>query len=76
MGTDFRSVLPLEEMYNFLSASIPVEVWGVSAGSKNAGIIVGFDEYMNIVLDENGKRVLIKGDCVCAIVAKEDAVQR
>ncbi|KAH9411946.1 hypothetical protein HK407_02g03920 [Ordospora pajunii] len=76
MGADSRSVLPLEEIYNFLSASVSVEIWGLDASTRHAGTIVGFDEYMNVVIDANGKRVLIKGDCVCAVVARDDAAQR
>ncbi|CAD25131.2 SMALL NUCLEAR RIBONUCLEOPROTEIN E [Encephalitozoon cuniculi GB-M1] len=70
MGGELRSVLPLEKIYDFLSRSIDVEIWEKDMGAKHKGRIVGFDEYMNVVVDGETGRYLLKGDCICAIFGK------
>ena len=67
MGDEPRSVLPLEKMYDFLSRDAAVTIWEKDPSNRHCGRIVGFDEYMNVVVDGEAGRYLLKGDCICAI---------
>ena len=70
----------IEHIYKLMEQKIKIEIW--INGNKNirfTGIIRGFDEWMNFVLDQaieiNLKhnkvtplgRILLKGDCICLI---------
>ncbi|TBU07711.1 hypothetical protein CWI36_0237p0020 [Hamiltosporidium magnivora] len=65
--------IPLQAIYYFLTNSIKVQIYEKERPKVfYNGIIIGFDEYMNVVLDsEDGKRMLIKGDVICAIVPEK-----
>lgn len=71
MSGTAKTTLPLEAMYRLLTDSTSVEVWERSSDAKHVGTIVGFDEYMNITLESRGRRLVLKGDCICAIIAKK-----
>ncbi|AFM97849.1 LSM domain-containing protein [Encephalitozoon hellem ATCC 50504] len=71
MGGELKSTLPLEKLYDFLSKSTDVEIWEKDIRTKHRGRIVGFDEYMNLVIDNGAKRYLLKGDCVCVVLGKD-----
>eukprot|EP00341_Mesodinium_pulex_P003346 CAMPEP_0116930398 /NCGR_PEP_ID=MMETSP0467-20121206/27174_1 /TAXON_ID=283647 /ORGANISM="Mesodinium pulex, Strain SPMC105" /LENGTH=83 /DNA_ID=CAMNT_0004610593 /DNA_START=36 /DNA_END=287 /DNA_ORIENTATION=+ len=64
-------------IFEFLQKRDRVQIWLYENTSmKIEGIIIGFDEYMNIVLDEaaevnvktkesrNIGRIMLKGDCI------------
>lgn len=60
------SLLPLEAIYKFMMEKRDVEIWFEK--TRMQGRIVGLDEYMNLVVDENGTRMIVKGECIFAIV--------
>ncbi|KAK1349984.1 hypothetical protein CWI39_0463p0020 [Hamiltosporidium magnivora] len=68
-----KIIQPLQAIYYFLTNSIKVQIYEKERPKVfYNGIIIGFDEYMNVVLDsEDGKRMLIKGDVICAIVPEK-----
>lgn len=70
MERDLKAMLPLEAMYGFLNDSETVEIWEKNTKNKHVGKILGFDEYMNIILESEDRRYMLKGDCLCAIVGK------
>ncbi|ADM11095.1 small nuclear ribonucleoprotein E [Encephalitozoon intestinalis ATCC 50506] len=71
MGGEPKSILPLEKIYAFLSRAADVEIWEKDIGVRHKGRIVGFDEYMNIVMDSGAKRYLLKGDCISVVFGKD-----
>lgn len=62
------SLLPLEAIYKFMIEKRDVEVWFEK--TRMYGRIVGLDEYMNLVLDQEDTRMIVKGECIFAIVSK------
>lgn len=62
------SLLPLEAIYKFMVEKRVVEIWFEK--TKMHGRIVGLDEYMNLVVDQEGARMIVKGECIFAIVPK------
>lgn len=67
MPDEPKSMLPLEKMYDLMSRAAAVTIWEKDPKTKHKGRIVGFDEYMNVVVDGEAGRCLLKGDCICAI---------
>ncbi len=66
-------------LYEFLKTKERVLVWLYeNTGTKIEGVIVGFDEFMNVVLEDateinkNGEvkpvgKILLKGDCISLV---------
>lgn len=66
-------------LYEFLKTKERVLIWLYeNTGTKIEGVIVGFDEFMNVVLDDaaeinkNGDvrpvgKILLKGDCISLV---------
>jgi small nuclear ribonucleoprotein E len=71
MPKELQAILPLEAMYKLMKGSVAVEIWERETDTKHAGRIVGFDEYMNVTLEGGGRRFVLKGDCISAIIARE-----
>lgn len=63
-----KSVLPLEAICAFMSDKLDVEI--LVGKNRIAGKIVGLDEYMNLVVDQAGERMVVKGECIVAVVPK------
>lgn len=61
-----RSILPLEAIHKLMTEKVAVEVW--MDREKIPGKIVGLDEYMNLVLEQSGRRLIVKGECIFSIV--------
>lgn len=70
-------VLPAQQIYNFLKSKARVSVWLYENTSMRLeGVVLGFDEFMNVVLDDADEvhaktgvtkrlgRVLLKGECI------------
>uniref|UniRef100_A0A5S6QMB4 Small nuclear ribonucleoprotein E n=1 Tax=Trichuris muris TaxID=70415 RepID=A0A5S6QMB4_TRIMR len=75
-------VQPINLIFRFLQSRTRVQIWLYeNLQTRLEGFIIGFDEYMNIVLDEaeenyitkNSRRpigrILLKGDCITLIQA-------
>eukprot|EP01134_Creolimax_fragrantissima_P001573 CFRG1573T1 len=74
-------VLPINMVFRLLQSKARIQVWLFEQPNmKIEGQLLGFDEYMNLVLDEaeevyekEGKankkvgRIMLKGDCVTLI---------
>ncbi|KNC82959.1 small nuclear ribonucleoprotein E [Sphaeroforma arctica JP610] len=74
-------VLPINMVFRLLQSKARIQVWLFENSSMRIeGQLMGFDEYMNLVLDEaeevyekEGKenkkvgRIMLKGDCVSLI---------
>lgn len=75
-----NTIQAIEYIYKFMEQKVKVEIW--ITGNKNVkftGIIRGFDEWMNFVLDQtveinvkqnkrtNLGRILLKGDTICLV---------
>ena len=68
-------------MFDFLKNKVRVSIWLYENTSmKLEGQIIGFDEYMNLTLDDAYEvhkgtqrkaigRIMLKGDCICLIQA-------
>lgn len=63
-----RSILPLEAIHKLMVEKVAVDVW--MEKESVSGRIVGLDEYMNLVLDQDGSRLIIKGECIFSIVPR------
>lgn len=88
-GVEQKNVLgPIEYLFKFLEQKVKVEIWlSNNSEKKFQGIIKGFDEWMNLVLDQaveiNAKsgqktlgRILLKGDTICLVhVVDQDALK-
>jgi small nuclear ribonucleoprotein E len=72
------SVPPINQIYKCLVAGVRVEIWLIDRPKlKLEGRIRGFDEYMNVVLDDADEvsknhrsplgRIMLKGDNICLI---------
>ncbi len=69
----------INALFEFLSNKERVSIWLYdNTSTKIEGVIVGFDEFMNIVLDDasevhkSGKtrrvgKILLKGDCISLV---------
>jgi len=79
-------VQPINLIFRYLQNRTVVSVWLYeNVNTKIEGIITGFDEYMNLVLDEAVevhvkrhtrkplKRIMLKGDNITLIQAKDGA---
>ena len=92
MATKVQRIMtqPINLIFRFLQTKSRVQVWlfeHTSTGDVIEGQIVGFDEYMNLVLDDaeevsarGGKkerkkvgRILLKGDNVTMMVKANDS---
>ncbi|CDW53072.1 Small nuclear ribonucleoprotein E [Trichuris trichiura] len=75
-------VQPINLIFRFLQSRTRVQIWLYeNTHTRLEGFIIGFDEYMNIVLDEAEEncvtknmrrpigRILLKGDCITLIQA-------
>lgn len=62
------SVLPLEAIYRFVIEKRDVEIWFEK--TKVHARIIGLDEYMNLVVEQKSTRMIVKGECIFAIVPK------
>ena len=71
---------PIEYLFKYLEQKIKVEIWIThSKHMKFQGIIRGFDEWMNLVLEQTVEidtkkksetklgRILLKGDTICLV---------
>lgn len=68
MALDFnKEIQPLEAIYTTIIDKKHVEIYEKESNTIHRGIIVGFDEYMNIILDTGHSRYMLKGDCLSAI---------
>jgi small nuclear ribonucleoprotein E len=67
---DKKNLQPLEALYFAMENNYKVEIHESETRDIHRGIIVGFDEYLNIVLDTGFSRYLLKGDCVSYFVIK------
>ena len=46
-------VNPIQQLYDFYNSTSPVEIWLYENTSiRIQGVLSGFDEYMNLVLDD------------------------
>ncbi|KJE92671.1 hypothetical protein CAOG_03590 [Capsaspora owczarzaki ATCC 30864] len=74
-------VLPINLIFKYLQTKTRVQIWLYEQASMRVeGVIVGFDEYMNLVLDDaeelnaksqtrkNVGRILLKGDNITLIM--------
>ncbi|XP_054717159.1 small nuclear ribonucleoprotein E-like [Uloborus diversus] len=81
-------VQPINLIFRFLQNKTRIQVWLYeNVTSRIEGCIIGFDEYMNIVLDEaeelNMKtntrkalgRILLKGENITLLMSLETAAQ-
>eukprot|EP00088_Acartia_fossae_P071769 TRINITY_DN993_c0_g1_i2.p1 TRINITY_DN993_c0_g1~~TRINITY_DN993_c0_g1_i2.p1 ORF type:complete len:109 (-),score=36.58 TRINITY_DN993_c0_g1_i2:3-284(-) len=79
-------VQPINLIFRYLQNRTVVQVWLYeNVNTRIEGIIAGFDEYMNLVLDEAYevhmkrntrkplKRIMLKGDNITLIQAKDGA---
>jgi len=79
-------VQPINLIFRYLQNRTVVAVWLYeNVNTRIEGIITGFDEYMNLVLDEavevhvkrhtrkQLKRIMLKGDNITLIQAKDGA---
>ena len=78
-------VPPINQVFRFLQQKTRVQMWLVDRPNvKIEGFIRGFDEYMNVVLDDAIEvrkkdiiplgRILLKGDNITIIRGMSDAV--
>jgi len=79
-------VQPINLIFRYLQNRTVVQVWLYeNVNTRIEGIITGFDEYMNLVLDEavevhlkretrkSLKRIMLKGDNITLIQSKDGA---
>lgn len=86
MSTKIQKILvqPISLIFRFLQSKSIVQVWLYEQrDTRIEGRIVGFDEFMNLVLDEAAEiylkkndrkelgRILLKGDTICLIQGKQ-----
>lgn len=78
-------VPPINQIFKYLQEQSPVNVWLYEqVGVRLTGVIKGFDEFMNVVLDDTVEvstadptatrqlgRILLKGDNITLISALE-----
>jgi small nuclear ribonucleoprotein E len=74
------TVPPISQIYKWLTGKCLVEIWTFDRpNSRFQGIIRGFDEYMNVVLDQTVEvqikkdlkrslgRIMLKGDTITLV---------
>ena len=79
-----RMVQPINLVFRFLQNRERVCIWLYgSRKTRIEGVILGFDQYMNLVMDEAAElnlrkrtrrgigKILLKGDCIALIHAAE-----
>ena len=79
-------LMPINCIFRFLQAKTPITIWLYEDNqTRFEGVIIGFDEYMNLTLDDvfevslkTGKReglgrLLLKGDSVTLIQERKAA---
>jgi small nuclear ribonucleoprotein E len=66
-GMNKEEIQPLEAIYIGMVDNKKVEVYEREGQTVHRGKIVGFDEFMNLVIDTGNSRYLLKGDCILAI---------
>lgn len=72
METSFQQ--PLEKVFHCYKNNRKVEIWERNTSIRHTGHIMGFDEYVNIVFQTEGRRFFIKGDCIsCILFVDEQA---
>ncbi|WUR03247.1 small nuclear ribonucleoprotein E [Vairimorpha necatrix] len=64
-------IRPLESIYLGMVDKKEVEVYEKEGNMIHRGKIVGFDEYMNLVIETGHSRYLLKGDCILSINIKK-----
>ncbi|KAJ8905469.1 hypothetical protein NDN08_001976 [Rhodosorus marinus] len=84
MGSRVQRIMtqPINLIFRFLQSKAPVQVWLYDETTiRIEGVIIGFDEYMNLVLDnavevnlkkntrKNLGRILLKGDTITLMTA-------
>ncbi|KAF5139748.1 hypothetical protein G9O61_00g020030 [Vairimorpha ceranae] len=69
---DTNEIQPLEALYLSMIDKKNVEIYEKEGNTIHRGYIVGFDEYMNIVIETGHSRYLLKGDCILSINIKKD----
>ncbi|GMH80900.1 hypothetical protein TL16_g08741 [Triparma laevis f. inornata] len=76
--------LPINQIFTFLQSKSPVSIWLYEdTRTRIEGIIIGFDEFMNLTLDEAKEvnlksgsveelgKILLKGDSITLLQKKE-----
>jgi len=84
MGSRVQRIMtqPINLIFRYLQSKSPVQVWLYDETTiRIEGVIIGFDEYMNLVLDnavevnlkkntrKNLGRILLKGDTITLMTA-------
>ena len=75
-------VQPIHVIFRYLQTKTPVQIWLFEQlNTRMEGVIIGMDEFMNLVLDDayevarkSGERkplgrILLKGDCISLLRA-------
>jgi small nuclear ribonucleoprotein E len=88
MNSRKKALGPIETLFNFMEKRVLLEIWTEhNPNLKFQGIVIGFDEWMNLTLDDakeiNVKKgqvislgkIILKGDniSVMHVLRKEDA---
>ena len=59
---------PLHYLFDCLNNNKQVEILTRSVDEKYKGTLLGFDEHINLVINDGTKTFLIKGDCISGII--------
>lgn len=61
------ALTPIEQLFKFFKERAPIEVAELMTCKRHRGLLLGFDEHINVVLKDNKRVYLLKSDCIATI---------